>query len=486
MKKMVIFICAILILAIAVVDGDVQPVDDLAINEECTIGVYHASVTTHDGPVLWKVADKALTEFPEGACGIVRYYDHEEWGTEYNFIGTTSTWEGLPPQNRIGAGLNEAGVGSGNTFVEVEGYSNQSQVFLFHVIGNFGEISEIRAYIESPLGKTEFSPSGCFPFIDNSGNASMFELDPSTETIWEYNTMAPARKSQGLQGFVVRANEFHKQPSGRDDTSINGRYLVGTENTLGLIALGELDEQSVAQSDSNEVYRLVRQNSYPDPISYWISQGATIIRGVAPGEDPSLAMMWVLGGNPSFSIAVPTWVAVSEIPEPIGTCEMYNTVTSLFNEETSLKGKWDKAEWVQQAVLPAEAHLFDMVNERLLPHWRSLGGPPAVEEMTRVEHQMVEDAYSVVNYLTTGYQNMAPTVDFVAQSQAGFTYSFTAEAADAEGSVVSYLWNFGDSTTSTDVSPVHEFPGAGAYLVSVTVADDDGVTTTAWRYLTVE
>lgn len=451
--------------------------------DECTIGVNHASITTHEGPVLWKVADGAAVV--EGGCGIVKYYSSEDWGTKYNLIAALAYWEDMDPDDYRSAagGLNEAGVATGNSAVNVGYYTSTNTQFNFHVLGNYGDMAEIRAYIES---QTEFTTSGCFPFIDSAGNASMFELDPSEEDYWEYDTMAPARAIQGLQGFVVRANEFHKQDDGTDDTSIAGRYATGTENTLGLIAAGEFNEQSVAQSDSSEVYRLIRQNNNPHPISNEYSQGAIVIRGAAAGEDPALATMWTLAGNPSFSIAVPAWVAVSEIPEPIGTCAMYNAVTSLFNEETSLKGKQIKAEWVQAAVLPAEAHLFAMVNDRLLPHWRTLEGAPDGAEMTRIEHQMAWDAYRVVNYLATTQElNLAPTVDFEAQQLSGNRYKFNPDAADADGGVASYEWNFGDGETSTKAAPVHEFPGAGAYLVSVTVADDDGVTTTAWRYLTI-
>jgi gliding motility-associated-like protein len=35
-------------------------------------------------------------------------------------------------------------------------------------------------------------------------------------------------------------------------------------------------------------------------------------------------------------------------------------------------------------------------------------------------------------------------------------------------------WNFGDSTTSTDQNPIHEYPDTGAYIVSLIVTTDDG------------
>jgi PKD repeat protein len=47
---------------------------------------------------------------------------------------------------------------------------------------------------------------------------------------------------------------------------------------------------------------------------------------------------------------------------------------------------------------------------------------------------------------------------------------------DADGTIVSYLWNFGDSTTGTGVSPIHTYTIAGNYTVILTVTDNEGIT----------
>jgi PKD repeat protein len=47
---------------------------------------------------------------------------------------------------------------------------------------------------------------------------------------------------------------------------------------------------------------------------------------------------------------------------------------------------------------------------------------------------------------------------------------------DPGGTITSYLWNFGDGTTSSQISPSHTYPSAGVYLVTLTVRDErDGV-----------
>lgn len=64
---------------------------------------------------------------------------------------------------------------------------------------------------------------------------------------------------------------------------------------------------------------------------------------------------------------------------------------------------------------------------------------------------------------------------------AGFTYdpaevtqydevTFTNSSTDA----ISYLWNFGDGETSTEMSPVHMFTAAGSVTVTLTATNADG------------
>ncbi len=57
---------------------------------------------------------------------------------------------------------------------------------------------------------------------------------------------------------------------------------------------------------------------------------------------------------------------------------------------------------------------------------------------------------------------------------------FDATAStDPDGSIVSYVWNFGDGTTDTGSVAWHRFSTSGSYLVTLTVTDDDGATDVA-------
>lgn len=66
--------------------------------------------------------------------------------------------------------------------------------------------------------------------------------------------------------------------------------------------------------------------------------------------------------------------------------------------------------------------------------------------------------------------------------------SFNASATDPDGSIVSYHWNFGDGTTSSQQNPTHTFYAAletDEYEVTLTVTDNDGLTATDTLTITV-
>jgi len=82
-----------------------------------------------------------------------------------------------------------------------------------------------------------------------------------------------------------------------------------------------------------------------------------------------------------------------------------------------------------------------------------------------------------------GSVNAAPTASFSylpASPTIGEWVRFDATGStDSDGSISSYQWSFGDGTVPVSGPIVyHQFTGAGTYVVSLTVTDDDGATDT--------
>lgn len=71
--------------------------------------------------------------------------------------------------------------------------------------------------------------------------------------------------------------------------------------------------------------------------------------------------------------------------------------------------------------------------------------------------------------------NVAPVANF-STSVSGLTANFTDASFDADGTIASRAWNFGDGTSSTATNPSHTYAIAGTYSVVLTATDDTGLT----------
>lgn len=67
-----------------------------------------------------------------------------------------------------------------------------------------------------------------------------------------------------------------------------------------------------------------------------------------------------------------------------------------------------------------------------------------------------------------------------------FSAEASADAADASArAIVSYAWDFGDSSTGAGVTATHAYTNAGAFVVTLTVSDDKGSNDSAQRMVVV-
>ncbi|MCK5253991.1 MAG: PKD domain-containing protein, partial [Thermoplasmata archaeon] len=97
----------------------------------------------------------------------------------------------------------------------------------------------------------------------------------------------------------------------------------------------------------------------------------------------------------------------------------------------------------------------------------------------RVEVADVHDELS----LTVAANNpptAVPVVEEERKYKPGEQVRFLAEADDADGDALTYVWDFGDgSPVATDRDPSHVFEQAGTYTVTLELTDGRGGTTTA-------
>jgi PKD repeat protein len=92
--------------------------------------------------------------------------------------------------------------------------------------------------------------------------------------------------------------------------------------------------------------------------------------------------------------------------------------------------------------------------------------------------------YGTDTLLVDSLGNTIPITYYETPLQAEFSYSpikptvqdsvsFVDKSSDLSGYVTSWLWNFGDGTTSISQNPVHKFAGKGNHTVTLTVTDNN-------------
>ena len=110
-------------------------------------------------------------------------------------------------------------------------------------------------------------------------------------------------------------------------------------------------------------------------------------------------------------------------------------------------------------------------------HPTATGGVPKVA--TQLLAFFKTDPTATPWFLRGTVSGQPPIVSASATPSSGpapLTVSFTADASDPDGMIVSYEWTFDDGTFSTAQNPAKIFPAPGHYSVHMTVTDNSGNT----------
>jgi hypothetical protein len=377
----------------------------------CTTAVVSGKATIDGRPLLWKNRDAPHRD------NQVRFFADGKYRcvAVVNAGSTGSVWMGVNDQgfcieNSLSKDLAEEGSrGPGNGG------------FMLRALQNCATVEDFEALLQSTNGHR--STTANYGVIDGRGGAVLFETAASSYRKFDANDPVVAPR-----GYVVRSNfAFKAQPS---DPSVEDiaklysgeRYLRGCRLMDQAIQDGGVSVRYIVQhcardladrsgtpivgSINGEFGDLPDSIDTTSTISRKTSVSAVVFRGVLPGEDPRLTTMWVLLGEPAFSVAVPCWVGAEGVAEELlgaKRSRLCDAVKQLRDEH--YRDPADKAKSmllpetlpdIWQQTLPLEREFLEQVENRLT-QWRLQ--PPSREEMLSLHESLARRGCEAIEAL---------------------------------------------------------------------------------------
>jgi PKD repeat protein len=350
-----------------------------------------------------------------------------------------------------------------------------------------GSTHQYRVVVTDPFGNTANSPWTTVTVASNSADSNYVKAvyDSQPTNYWRLGEPAGATVSNDRVGFM---------PS----TAAGGV----TRGAAGAIA-GDSDTASAFNGTNTGWMASSLQHNPPDVFSLeaWFKtttlSGGRIVgwsnrntQGSSTRHDRQIYMDNL--GHIHFGTRPTNQRLVVSSPTSYNDGAWHHAVGSL--SSAGLKLYVDGAEVASRTDVTAAEHLS-------LGYWR-IGGdtvnqwPSAplsgyfngnIDEVAVYKHVLtpaeVAAHYSAGSGAPT--PNISPVAAFAANPD-GLKVSVNGStSSDADGTVESYAWNFGDGGTATGVNASHDYAQAGTYTVTLTVTDDDGATGTATKQVKV-
>jgi hypothetical protein len=314
----------------------------------CTIAVVSGLRTADGRPLLWKNRD--VTE----QDNVVRFYQ----GRVHAYLGLSDA--GVT--DKIFAGLNSAGLAIVNAVSgDLDGSSDsENGVFIKRILEECATIEDVDALLAATNASGRKTQAN-FGLIDARGQGAIFETGNRSYARFDASA-APA-------GFLVRTN-FAVTGTKPEQGEGFIRFDRATVILGPAAAARSIDVRFLFDRGARD---LVNEDVDPYPLPFRGTQNghavgyihtnysinryrtasAVVFRGVGAGEDPLLATMWALLGEPVCGIALPLWVRAGAVPY-----EVCGTYTSPLRD----------------AVMAKEVRCYDDASSDRYLNTRALGG----------------------------------------------------------------------------------------------------------------
>lgn len=385
----------------------------------CTTAVISGRATADGRPLLWKnrdapYRDNQVVYIAKGKYKCVAVVNAGK--RDAVWMGTNEV--GLCIENSLCRDLTEAdakGLGNGGLMLKA--------------LQTCRTVADVEQLLEQTNGKR--STNATYGVIDGNGGAMLFEVSPTRFARWDANDPVDAPN-----GYVVRSNfafmdqdlrtvtkeQAQKIYSGdrylRADDLLKAALVDGKITTKYLLQhcardLADSAGQPLCGSVNGTIGSLPEMINTASTISRRTSVSAAVFHGVLPGENPSMTTMWVMLGEPGFSVAVPCWAAAGKTAEPLVGDEkssLCSAVRELRSKHYSQPGKdgnemlhGQQMQFIWKQTMHVENELLEAVS-KARQTWRD--HPPSSEELGRLHTNCVDKASLCIEQLLATSQSL--------------------------------------------------------------------------------
>ena len=282
----------------------------------CTSAIFSGKVTPDGRPLLWKHRDT-------GELNNRMAYYPVSAERKYSFIGLENSRD---DEKEIWAGTNSEGFSIMNTAsynlqdkkVDLE---DQEGAVMYKALGcckNLADFEKMLSKMKKPIGV-----EANFGVIDAEGGAAYYEVNSDEWRKVDINDpkIAP-------EGYLVYTN--HSYTGRINEGSGYIRYATASSITMKQWIKGDAFTpqwifNNLSRSYYNALLDLDLKKTPQATPSGWFpdtdfiprrsTSASIVVKGVKPGEDPSLTIMWTVLGYPPCGVAVPHF-AVAGASQP--------------------------------------------------------------------------------------------------------------------------------------------------------------------------
>lgn len=280
--------------------------------QECTTAVFSVSATPDGRPILWKNRD---TDTLSNKVVFVNDRPHA-------YLGVVNADD--PDGRMVWGGLNAAGLAIANSVAynlpQAPGeQADLEGIVMADALRTCATVDDVERYFAANLGP-DLGAQANFLVIDAKGGASIFEVHNHGFKRLDANASP--------QGYMANTNFSRTgaadQGAGylrfdRETSLLEGAAPRSFTPAWVLQSLArDLGHPLLANPAREEWQKLPADRPAWVHTNHTINRNSTasvlLVHGVKPGQDPRLATLWVILGEPVTGVAVPLWVAAGAPP----------------------------------------------------------------------------------------------------------------------------------------------------------------------------